>query len=387
VDLQPQLQTANCQPPTRNPEMIVGQTKRFSSRLPTSVLAAGILIVCGWISPVGGAGPDLSKEGFPKATPALSAKNSNGGNSAGQTNYGGMVVVGIIAVLTAIVGASIWRSHELAVRRNLAIEAENQAATARKSAEYIINHLLDQLRDRLEPLGHLDIVEDVQRMLETYYEKFGFSEQDPEGLNRWATLLQNQGDRLLAQGDMNGAQVKYGRSLEISRKLVTQDPENSAWLAALSVRYEKVGDLLLAQGDLNRARTQFRRLLEIQHNLARRNPGDLAWPRSLLATYEKLGDVLEAQGDLQGAEATYASSLQIMLKLVSQDPMNRARLRELSVIHGRLGGVLKAQGDMAGATRNFKASIEILTNLIREDGENPSLEWDLDWAKAQLREG
>ena len=367
--------------------MIVGQTKGFSSRFPTSVFAAGVLIVCGWTLPVAVAGPDASKEEFPKATPTQATQHSDSGNLAGQTNYGGMVVVGIIAVLTAIVGASIWRSHELAVRRDLAIEAENQSAAARKGAESIVNHLLDQLRDRLEPLGHLDIVEDAQRMVEAYYEKFGSSQQDPEGLNRWAMLLQNQGDRLLAEGDMNGAQVKYGRSLEISRQLVKQDPENSAWEAALSVRYEKVGDLLLAQGDLNRARTQFRRLLEIQHNLARRSPGDLAWQRSLLATYEKLGEVLEAQGDLRGAEATYASSLQIMLKLVIQDPTNRARLRELSAIHGRLGGVLKAQGDVAGATRNFKASIEILTNLIREQGENPTLEWDLDWTKAQLREG
>jgi tetratricopeptide (TPR) repeat protein len=367
--------------------MIVGQTKGFCSRFPTSVLAAGILIICGWISPVAGAGGDISKDGLPKAIPTQAAQHPDSGSSMGQTDYGGMVVVGIIAVLTAIVGASIWRSHELAVRSDLAIEAENQAAAARKGAEYIFNHLLDQMRDRLEPLGHLDIVEDAQRMVETYYEKFGASQQDPEGLNRWATLLQNQGDQLLTQGDMNGAQVKYGRSLEISRQLVKQDPENSAWGAALSVRYGKVGDLLLAQGDLTRARTQFKRLLEIQHTLARRNPGDLAWQRSLLATSEKLGEVLEALGDLRGAEATYASSLQIMLKLVSQDPMNRARLRELSVIHGRLGGVLKAQGDVAGATRNFKASIEILTNLIREHGQNPTLEWDLDWAKAQLREG
>ena len=360
---------------------------RFSARFPTSVLAAGILIICGWISPVTGAGGDISKEGLPKTTPTQAAQHPDSGSSMGQANYGGMVVVGIIAVLTAIVGASIWWSHELAGRRDLAIEAENRAAAARKGAENIFNHLLGQLRDRLEPLGHLDIVEEAQRMVETYYEKFGASEQDPEGLNRWATLLQNQGDQLLTQGDMNGAQVKFGRSLEISRQLVKQHPENSAWEAALSVGYEKVGDLLLAQGDLNRARTQFRRLLEIQHNLARRNPGDLAWQRSLLATSEKLGEVLEAQGDLKGAEATYASSLQIMLKLVSQDPMNRARLRELSVIHGRLGGVLKAQGDVAGATRNFKASIEILSNLIREHGQNPTLEMDLGWAKAQLREG
>jgi predicted negative regulator of RcsB-dependent stress response len=273
--------------------MMVGQTNGLSSRFPTSVLAAGILMVCGWISAVAGSGADVSNEGFPKAAPAQATQHSDSGNSAGQTNYGGMVVVGIIAVLTAIVGASIWRSHELAGKRDWAIEAENQSAAARKGAESIVNHLLDQLRDRLEPLGHLDIVEDAQRMVETYYEKFGSSQPDPEGLNRWAMLLQNQGDRLLAEGDTNGAQVKYGRSLEITRKLVKQDPENSAWEAALSVRYEKVGDLLLAQGDLNRARTQFRSLLEIQHHLARRNPGDLAWQRSLLATYEKRKAICE----------------------------------------------------------------------------------------------
>ena len=352
---------------------------------PTSVLAAGILIAFGWILPLAGAGQTPSNDNLAKAK--TTAQVSADANSAGSNNYGGMVVVGIIAVLTAVVGAAIWRAHELAVRRDLAIEGENQAVAARKGAEDIINHLLDQLRDRLESLGHLDIVDDAQKMVEAYYERFGFSQQDPEGLSRWAALLQNQGDRLLAQGEMNGAQVKYGRSLEISRKLVQQDPENSAWQAALSVRYEKVGDLLLAQGDLNRARTQFRRLLEVQLILARQNPGDIAWQRSLLATYEKLGEVLEAQGDLTGAEATYASSLQIMLQLVTLDPTNRARLRELSVIHGRLGGVLKAQGDTAGATRNFRASIGILTTLIREHGENAGLEWDLDWAKGQLREG
>jgi tetratricopeptide (TPR) repeat protein len=296
-----------------------------------------------------------------------------------------MVVVGIIAILTASVGAAVWRAHELGAQRDAAILGEKHAVAARKGAEEIINNLLDQLRDKLEPIGHLEIVEETQNLAETYYEKCGFSQQDPEALSRWAVLLHEQGDRLMGEGDMDGAQAKYSRSLEISRNLVKQDPENIAWLAVLSVSYEKVADVLLAQGDLNRARTQFRRLLEVQHNLARRNPADNAWQRSLLATHEKLGEVLEAQADLRGAKATYANSLQIILKLVSQDPTNRARLRELSIIHGRLGGVLKAQGDVAGATRNFKASIDILTSLIREQGQNPSLEWDLDWAKAQLR--
>ncbi|HYZ74816.1 MAG TPA: hypothetical protein VE641_17180 [Chthoniobacterales bacterium] len=113
--------------------MIVGQTKGRPYCFLTSVLAAGTLIICGWISPVAGAGGDVSKEVFPKTTPMQAVQHSDGGSSMGQTNYGGMVVVGIIAVLTAIGGASIWRSHELAVTRDLAIEAENQALRLEKA--------------------------------------------------------------------------------------------------------------------------------------------------------------------------------------------------------------------------------------------------------------
>jgi predicted negative regulator of RcsB-dependent stress response len=359
---------------------IVRQTKRVSDLCLASVLISVVLLAFIGTSPARAAGTGSGKE---TATAAASPADSS--NSSGYNNYGGMVLAGIIAVLTAVVGAAVWRAHETGVQKNAAIQEANHAVAARRGAEDIIDRLIDQLRERLEPIGHIDIIEDAQTMLETYYDKFGFSQQDPEGLSRWAALLQDQGDRLMVQGDMDGAQNKYARSLEISRRLVKEDPNNSAWQAALSVRYEKVGDLLLAQGDLNRARTQYRRLLEVQHWLATKHPDDIAWQRSLLLTYEKLGEVLEAQGDLRGAKATYASSLQVMLRLVSQDPSNRARLRELSIIHSRLGGVLKAQGDAAGATRNFKASVEILTALIQDQGKNPSLEWDLDWAKGQLR--
>jgi predicted negative regulator of RcsB-dependent stress response len=358
---------------------IVRQAKKISCIYLGTTFATGVLIALVWVSPVGAAGTESGKEA---AAPKVEAIGSS--NYSDSYNYGGMVVAGIIAVLTALVGAAVWRAHELAGQRNASIQGENQALAARRGAEEIIDHLVGQLRERVESID-LDIVEDAQRRVEAYYDRFGFGKEDPEGLSRWSALLQDQGDRLMVQGDMEGALAKFMRSLEITRKLVKEDPANSAWQAALSVRYEKVGDLLLAQGDLNQARTQFRRLLEVQLTLAGKHPTDIAWQRSLLVTHEKIGEVLEAQGDLRGARATYASSLQIMLKLVTLDPSNRARLRELSIIHGRLGSVLKAQGDVTGATRNFKASVEILTALIRDHGKNPSLEWDLDWAKGQLK--
>jgi len=106
-----------------------------------------------------------------------------------------------------------------------AIDQERRAVAARKNAEDMLDYILYDLRDKLQPIGHLDIIEDVQKRVETYYKNLGFSQQDPKALNDWATILAQEGDRLLAQGDLNGAKAKYEESLWIEKKLVQQPGE------------------------------------------------------------------------------------------------------------------------------------------------------------------
>jgi hypothetical protein len=171
---------------------IVRRTKRISCLYLASALAAAVLIACVWISPAAEAGTNSANE-----TAAPSAYADSGNSSVSQ-NYGGMVVAGIIAVLTAVLGAAVWRAHEVAMQKNAALQEKSQAVAARRGAEDIIDHLLEQLREKLEPIDHLEMVEEAQRMVETFHEKFGFT-QDPEGLSRWSALLQDQGDRLMVQ--------------------------------------------------------------------------------------------------------------------------------------------------------------------------------------------
>ena len=77
---------------------------------------------------------------------------------------------------------------------------------SRKRAEEILNYLLNQPSGKLEPIGHLDI---VQKQVEACYKNLGFSESDPKAAYNWGALLQQEGDRLIAQGDLKGAKAKY----------------------------------------------------------------------------------------------------------------------------------------------------------------------------------
>jgi tetratricopeptide (TPR) repeat protein len=180
-----------------------------------------------------------------------------------------LVITGVITVLAAVAGAAIWQWREAVVQKGLAVQNQNRAASARNSAESILNYLLYQLSDKLQPIGHLDIIEDVQKQVETYYKNLGFSEQDPKGLSNWAILLKLEGERLQAQGDLVGAKAKFEQRLHIIQKLVKSEPSNPVWGSDLSISYYRLGDVLQAQGDLNAAKAQYQSALELLHALVK----------------------------------------------------------------------------------------------------------------------
>ena len=161
---------------------------------------------------------------------------------------GGIIVAGVIAALTTVQpGRQLWEWRA-------SVESENRAVSARGSAEGILNYLLNQLNDKLKPIGHLDIIEDVQKQVETYYKNLGFSQEDPNALNNWATLLRSEGDRLQAQGDLNGAKSKFQQSLEVAEKVVKQAPADTTWQRNLSVIHGRLGLVEYLQGDLTGAK-------------------------------------------------------------------------------------------------------------------------------------
>ena len=179
-----------------------------------------------------------------------------------------MIVFGAIVLLTGVAGAALWQWREAVAQKALAQSSEGRAVSARKNAEDILEYLLYQLTDKLQPIGHLDIIEDVQKQVETYYKNLGFSQQDPNSLHNWGALLRQEGDRLMAQGDLKSAKAKYEEFRKGSR---------NAWSSCTLARavgsaicwfsHGKLGDALKAQGDLNEAKAQYHSSIEIMQKL------------------------------------------------------------------------------------------------------------------------
>jgi serine/threonine protein kinase/tetratricopeptide (TPR) repeat protein len=288
-----------------------------------------------------------------------------------------LIVAGVITALTTVAGAAVWEWRA-------SVQSENRAISARGSAESILNYLLNQLSDKLKPIGHLDIVEDVQKQVETYYKNLGFSQEDPTALNNWATLLKAEGDRLRSQGDLNGAKAKYQQSVEIAEKLAGQTPIDTTWQRNLAAGHNAVGLILSDQGDWTGAKAQYQTAFEIARKLTNQDSSNTLWQRDVGISYNRLGNAFLALGDLSGAKAQYQNWLEIARKLTNQDPNNSLWQRDLEVVYNKLGDVLKAEGDLNGAKTQFRDGLEIAQRLAGQDSSNSDWQRDLTFSCGRL---
>jgi class 3 adenylate cyclase/tetratricopeptide (TPR) repeat protein len=262
-------------------------------------------------------------------------------------------------------------------RRLAAQTSEKKANDAREQADGLINFMLHDLRDKLKPIGRLDVLDDVAKKAKEYLNSLPKELVTASRLAQQATMLDNLGDVLVSQGKLQDAMDAYRRAMEISKRLAEQDKSHSDWQRGLSVSYGRIGDVLVAQGKLQKALEVYQQSLKIGQTLAEQDRTKSGWQRDLSVSYIEVGDVLMAQGKLQEALEAYQQSLKIRQTLAEQDKTNSGWQWDFSVSYERIGDVLVAQGKLQEALEAYQQSLKIGQTLAEQDKTNSDWQWDL----------
>jgi tetratricopeptide (TPR) repeat protein len=159
---------------------------------------------------------------------------------------------GVITLITAMV-FGYWQFQA----KQEAYAAQIRAQQAREAAEAVLDYLVFDLRDKLTPLGRLDIVEEVQRQVNQYYEKIGIEGQSAAVLNRCGAAYASEGNRLLAQGKLAQAQAAYQKFLAISQQNSSIESNETTCQFNVSIALNNLGDVLDAQGKLTEAQQYY----------------------------------------------------------------------------------------------------------------------------------
>lgn len=276
----------------------------------------------------------------------------------------------IIAGL-AVVGMLVTSS--LAV---VAVRERNEAQFQRTQAEQLIGFMLGNLRDKLEQVSRLDILDDVADHTMGYFaaqQRSGGASAERQRAN--ALLL--VGRIRLDQGRFDEAERAFHASLNVAEALVAAAPDDPALQVARSDALGWLGMVAWNRGDPEKALVPFRAALPGYVAAVRAQPHNAEWLTHESWAHNNLGHILEAKGALREARIEYEANLALCRRVAAMKPHDDTELKRVAIALDNLGQLFYAQGDLAASERAYREERAMQQAIVARDPKNASVQGDL----------
>lgn len=175
-------------------------------------------------------------------------------------------------------------------RRSLAGALEHVAALLRADDDQslwkpLARPSLYEIADRLEELGLLVLVKLSLGAVVGWLARFPADKAlEPFWLRERTVLLNDQGDVLVAQGDLGGALTAYRESLAVRRRLAEADASNAGWQRDVSVSLNRVAENLARLDRSAEGLPLAEESLAIAERLAALDRSHVTWQKDLAFT-------------------------------------------------------------------------------------------------------
>lgn len=242
--------------------------------------------------------------------------------------------------------------------------ARREAEARRRQAEELVNFMVGDLRENLETVGRLDVLDDAANRALAYFQSLDPNELSAGDLRRNATALVQLGEVRLLRGNRNDAVALFRESVRFATAAVERDPKNAEWQLALSNAHFWVGDTLRQSGDHEGALRHFRTYLDIANTLMEAYPGNPKYEAEVSYGHGNLGAVYEAAGNRTGALTEYRIAVDLDRLRLQRARNNEKWQTDLGISLNKLGVVMQSLGDLKGAREVFREELSLRRRLV-----------------------
>jgi tetratricopeptide (TPR) repeat protein len=255
-----------------------------------------------------------------------------------QRHRAGVVLAALLLVV--VTGTAIGATIEA---RRLAV-ARAVAESRRTQAERLIAFMLNDLSDKLYPLGRLDVLDGVAQHALTYFASVPVATLSAEEVYQRAEALRRVGELRIDEGRADDATPLMAQARTLMRSLVGQDSANSRWQLGLAHAEYGAGNAAWMGGRVNEAVHHFLPFVEISGRLLARFPDSVSYRAERAYALNNIGHASEAQGDAAGALRSYLAAVSLLAPLVARNSAKvewevafGAALNAAAVVQQKLG--------------------------------------------------
>lgn len=270
---------------------------------------------------------------------------------------------GAVAALTLVLAAGIKYTLDLRHERRIADLHRNEA-------EGLVEFMIGDLRERLEPVGRLDVLDEVgDRALEYFAARSGEARTDDDQ-HRFARTMTQIGEVRLNQGDLDAAREAFIEARRTVQALVARDGTRGDWLLTLGAAEFWLGSVDYMEGDLDAAEKAFQTYQTIAERLVALDAENEDWQRELGYAHTNLAALHEARDEMPAALAALTESVRIQRWILDADPTDSSRRSDLINTLAWQGSVTLIAGDLATAHDRYGVAIAEADTLLVRDPDN-----------------
>lgn len=278
--------------------------------------------------------------------------------------------------LYAITGASVAGMLVASGLAYTAIEARDEARDQRREAEGLIGFMLGDLRDKLQPVGRLDVLDSVGVRALAYYEGQDKQSLTDDAIAQRSKALNLMGEIAASRGDLEGALRRYREALAGTAEALRRAPDDPQRMFehAQSVFY--VGEIARLRGDIEEAGRQFRVYRKLADGMIAAEPGNATWQLEGVYASTNLGIVQNGLGQYPQAAATFEKSVAAMERLLAAEPANQKYLQLLSEALANSSEAEENAGRLDLAIRQRERQLTLLAPYLAQDRPDADLRQD-----------
>lgn len=274
------------------------------------------------------------------------------------------VAVGVAAVTIGLAWVATQARNEAQAQRQIAESRQQQA-------EGLIQFMLGDLREKLEPIGKLEILDAVGTQAMAY-----FGQVDPQSLSddelaARAKALRQIGDVRVTQGKLDEAEPALTEALALDRELLRRHPGDQQSLFNIGQSQFYVGYAHYLRGEHDEALRWFESYDRTADSLLSRDQQRLEWRQEKQYAVDTLATVHTSLGNY----ARCVDYLNQGLDAASSPPSQLQNDRDVQI--ARASGIYKranceiSAGDFGAGTASLRQASELYDALATRFPDEP----------------
>ena len=282
----------------------------------------------------------------------------------GRRHRMGLAATALLALLAMLGVAGILRES---VR---ARQAERLAADQSRRGGKLIGFMLDELHDKLKPVGRLDILESTVVKVEAFYAHSESAEQ-PGSLRHRARAMLLLGKIHSSQG-LAESMDNVKESIRLYGLALAAAPGNDEWLDELAQAWNSLAVMRHSRHDRPGADAAYQKALEVNSLALAREPAKSTWLDRRASILHNQGSLRWHQGLHAEAEKSYGEALTLWQDLLLLQPHQPEWMEHLATLHQSMAQQHGERGDLDSAQQANGEALAMRRRLLALNPKDPA---------------